>query len=329
MGRLSSVVALLACSGCVCHASGQPATVHPANGQTARVAVSVQVGGSPAGIAVSGGSVWVATFGRGSNGALIRLNARTHRVRARVSLSGSPLAVTVADSAVWVTNSVLGRGSVWRIDTTTEHLVGSPIRVGRHPEGIAAGFGSVWVANEKSSSVSRIDAHNGVVIATIHTGGAPVGIATGGGGVWATDGHSGRVFRINPRSDTVRAITVDDDPNTALNGIAVARHQIWAYSYGLLADYSISTTTARVTSSQHLVGGSVPWLGIAAGDGSVWTAGGCECPLSFLVRIDERTRRPTQTLHLPAGATGIAIQRGHVWVTDRFAHAVTEITVGH
>ena len=82
------------------------------------------------------------------------------------------------------------------------------IDAGGGADALAVGDGSVWVANSLDGTVSRIDPHNGAVIATIAVGEGPAAIATGTGGVWVANQFAGTVSRIDPATDTVaRTIT--------------------------------------------------------------------------------------------------------------------------
>ena len=61
---------------------------------------TVPVGGSPVGVAVGGGSVWVANS---RDGTVTRIDAATAKPVKTIEVGGSPQAVAVADGKVWVT----------------------------------------------------------------------------------------------------------------------------------------------------------------------------------------------------------------------------------
>jgi peptide/nickel transport system substrate-binding protein len=67
---------------------------------TNSVNATIRVGHSPTGIAVGGGSVWVANSG---DGTVTRINPRTNKPVSTIVVGGSPQALTVARGRVWVT----------------------------------------------------------------------------------------------------------------------------------------------------------------------------------------------------------------------------------
>ncbi|HEY7605261.1 MAG TPA: hypothetical protein VID07_00635 [Actinomycetes bacterium] len=105
--------------------------------------------GRPAGIAVAGGSVWVAAGGDG----VARIDAVTGRVRAIVP-TGLPVGLAAAAGAVLVTEPEAVGGAL------------ECIRPGATPSGmplepalgeLAFGGGAVWVADRRGSLVYRLD----------------------------------------------------------------------------------------------------------------------------------------------------------------------------
>src|SRR5438105_6289070 len=79
-----------------------------------RVKARIDVGGSPGGIAVAGGSVWVSDFE--PNGRLTRIDPSSNRVTDRIDLGGQPAGLLAAGNVLWVADY---SGFVERIDATT------------------------------------------------------------------------------------------------------------------------------------------------------------------------------------------------------------------
>jgi DNA-binding beta-propeller fold protein YncE len=95
------------------------------------------VPGTPTGVAVGGGSVWISE----SDGTVLRIGGFLRGIAARISACSNALAIAYGAGAVW---AACGNGTVARIDLETNR-VSAVVDVGRLPRGIAAGEGAVWV----------------------------------------------------------------------------------------------------------------------------------------------------------------------------------------
>ncbi|MBA3429385.1 MAG: winged helix-turn-helix domain-containing protein [Actinobacteria bacterium] len=148
---------------------------------TLRRSGSALAGASPAGIAVGGGSIWVANSG---DAAVQRFDPTTFEEGAirPISVGRRPTAIAYGEGAVWVAN--LEDDTVTRIDPGTNSSF--TIRVGDEPSAVAVGAGGVWVANSGDGTVSRIDPATNDVVRKIDVENAPAGIAVGYGFVWVT-----------------------------------------------------------------------------------------------------------------------------------------------
>ncbi len=150
----------------------------------------IPLGPAPSGVAVGGGSLWVADA---IEGTVRRIDPQRRRTVAAIDVGSEPYGVVFAAGSVWVTNA--DDDTVSRIDPVTNRVTAT-IRVGRNPYGIAVGGRSLWTANLGDGTVSQIDAARGRVRRTIRTGGDPVGVAVAGGVVWFTLNSEGRVTRL-------------------------------------------------------------------------------------------------------------------------------------
>jgi YVTN family beta-propeller protein len=91
------------------------------------------------GLAVLGGSIWVANnLGR----TVSRVSASTDRLVGRIHVGKDPVAVATGDGAVWVANA--RDGTVSRVDPARNRVVAT-IPVGPNPDSVAVGPGGVWV----------------------------------------------------------------------------------------------------------------------------------------------------------------------------------------
>jgi hypothetical protein len=137
--------------------SGEVLRIDPATRQIERV----RVGGSPAGIAVVGGSVWFSDHARG---VVRRLDPRSLRLLGDpIRVGKKPKGLAVAAGSLFVTGE---DGTIVRIDVTSASKVGAPIRIaaktgdGTAPSVSPSGR-SVWVSSVTSNTLSRIDPASG------------------------------------------------------------------------------------------------------------------------------------------------------------------------
>src|SRR5579872_3280407 len=69
------------------------------------------------------------------------------------------------------------------------------------PYGIAANDNAVWVASPRENLVLRIDPATNEIVAKIPTGKMPTGIAAGEGAIWVTNTDEKSVSRIDPQAN--------------------------------------------------------------------------------------------------------------------------------
>ena len=108
---------------------------------------SISLGVAPNGVAVGGGSVWVAASA--TPGILLQIDPRTGKRLASIRAGAGvfytpvyPIREAVDADNVWVTDSL--NGTVSRFEEVSGQ-VSLPIDVGKYPTAIAIGLGSVWV----------------------------------------------------------------------------------------------------------------------------------------------------------------------------------------
>ncbi len=118
----------------------------------------VHVGGSPLGIAVTGGSVWLADQ---AGGQVVRLDQRSlRRVGEPIHVGTKPSWLGAAAGSLFVTDPY--DGTVTEIDVHSGKKIGLPIRIGRSardapaPSVTPAGP-SVWVNSFASNTLTRVN----------------------------------------------------------------------------------------------------------------------------------------------------------------------------
>jgi YVTN family beta-propeller protein len=176
------------------------------------------------GIAVAGGSVWVANTDGNS---LSWIDARKGRIVARrIPVGASPSAVDVGERYVWVAN--YEDGTVSRIDPRTGREEKPRIRVGAGPNGLDVAAGSVWVTDFDGPQLVRVDERTGEVVARIQAGDGLSDIEATEDGVWVTDFASDELLRIDPSTNSIASsIPVGPTPS----GVAVSAGSVWVTDY--------------------------------------------------------------------------------------------------
>ena len=116
----------------------------------------IAVGPSAQGIAVGGGSVWVANMG---NDTVLRIDPELCQVQGEpIEVSSEPAALAYGDGGIWVAGGSFG-GTLSRIDVASG-AVGAAVPAGlpgSGAHGIAVGEGAVWVIDIYEKKVVRID----------------------------------------------------------------------------------------------------------------------------------------------------------------------------
>lgn len=124
---------------------GQIFAVDAASG---RVEQTINVGGSPRGVTIAAGDVWVSLR---DERAVVRLDAATGREVARIDTGGPPWPIAADRDVVWTATL---DGDVLRIDPSQNAVTG---RAAGPPEarGIGIGAEAVWVASQ-SGALTRV-----------------------------------------------------------------------------------------------------------------------------------------------------------------------------
>jgi streptogramin lyase len=137
---------------------GEVLRIDPASREIKRV----HVGGSPAGITVTGGTVW---FADDAGGVVRRLDPRSLQpLGDPIRVGKKPSGLVAAAGSLFVTDQ--DDGTVVRIDLNSAKKVGLPIRIAARtrdsiaPSASPAGQ-SVWVSDFASNTLNRIDSTAG------------------------------------------------------------------------------------------------------------------------------------------------------------------------
>jgi YVTN family beta-propeller protein len=225
-----------------------------------------------------------------------------------VSLPGSPTHLATAFGSLWVAVDKEDGGALVRIDPASRRVLAT-VPVGGFPYGIAAGFGSIWVTNYNDDTLSRIDPATNRVSATTAAGAGPAELAIAGGLVWVADDDS-NLSAVDPVTNRlVRRVRVGPGPR--YRTFVAAAGSIWTVSAGI-GVVRVEPTGGSIEATIPIGGCCDGGLMLAAG--RVWatdTVHGLAC------RIDPTTNRIVDHLLLGAGASGLTIAGGMLWVTHR------------
>jgi YVTN family beta-propeller protein len=197
-------------------------------------------------------------------------------VNARIPVGGRSAAIAVGDGAVWVAVFTGNTtGDSVRIDPASAKVTA---RIpGTEGSGIAFGDHAVWVTDEIRNRVSRIDPRSNTIVAHIPVPQGPHGVAFGAGAVWVAAMSGGGTIRRGKHIDGLGSV-VRIDPRGNRTRIIPTGEE-----------------TQRVV----------------VGFGSVWATNTQDGTVS---RIDPRTNRVVNTIHVAPCPIGITAGAGAVWV---------------
>jgi len=140
---------------------------------------------TPAGLAVSGVSVWIAR----TDGGVVRLGAANGAVTARLDEPPAPVSILAGVGSIWVgeQRSFSGPAAIWQLDPTTASVVGA-VHVSGTPLGLAAGDRAVWVAGGESGVLSELHARRGSTVRSFRLGHPLLDVAYAAGAIWVAVG---------------------------------------------------------------------------------------------------------------------------------------------
>ncbi len=198
--------------------------------------LQVDLGGSPCGVAVAEGAVWVSL---NDTGELVRVDPETGEATGRVELSEKPCEITVTDDSLWVvTQSGVvdrvdpsGSTSILRLDPDT--LESTRVEVGGDRPGYLAATGdTVWVSRVRSGSVVAVDAAARTAVGEpVPAEASPVNLHASPDGrwVWVPDDRTDFLTRIDAATgEAVEQLRVGVGPAV----VAPTDDGVWVTNFG-------------------------------------------------------------------------------------------------
>jgi streptogramin lyase len=314
------VVALGLTAGCGGQATSRSTAASPSASQTpgpyAGASAQVEVAAGPRGVAVTGGSVWVAsTIGN----LLQRVDPTSNQVVATVELQ-RPVTLVVLDDELWV--SVLNANpesddELVRIDLAT-NAVAERISIPVF-HNIAASAGSLWAADSRGE-LRRVDGTTGEVTEVGSMGGVSIGLAA----------SEEAVFGIREDGMAWRLPVAGGAPMTSPLDVEVPGRSRVAVGPG--ADASVWVAVPRtvlaldpedlsVRASLSLPGMELVndlWVD----DTDVWLSANVIDPAlgldgGSILRLDRATAEVRATFRLGPESSGVVVADGTLWAVDQ------------
>lgn len=305
------VAALLAGLAVTFGRGGEPAVapdslvgLDPATG---KVTATVPVGGTPVGVVVAAGSLWVANL---DDSTVTRVDPGTARIVRTIPVGAPPSGIAATPGAVWV----LGLdGVVRRIDPIFNRVV-AQITVGRFERDvnalppIAAAGDAVVVGGQQLgvatalSALYRIDARTDKVYLLRALGDTPSRVVIDRHAVWATGALSDSVSRVDLADGRVTTVRVGPEPQALAEGAGA----VWVAATG-------GDTVARIDPLSNAIVATVPTgseaSAISVAGHSVWASD----EDGTLVAIDPATNRIARRIRLGNLSSNVVLSDGRLW----------------
>ena len=238
------------------------------NPQTGEIIKKISMG-SPRGITIGDGSVWVPSV---SDGKLYKIDPQSNTAGKVIPLkmSGTEGSIAVGGGSVWLGTDEGEQRSVnlTRVDSQTG-AVKQTIRLPLAIDAVAYEGGKVWCTSTGNGKLIAVSGTDGKVLKQIDVGPGPRFIATGAGAVWVLDQGNGDVVKIDPQSMTVSS-TIHAGVSGGGGDLAFGEGYVWAINGG--------GKVAQIDPRTNQVVGNFSAGGmgdaIRAGLGSLWISGG-------------------------------------------------------
>jgi DNA-binding beta-propeller fold protein YncE len=281
-----------------------------------RVAKTIRnIGDRPAGIALAGGDLWVASA-RGSR--LTRVDAASGRERRRHPDVGSDVTAIVDYSgSVWV--ALGAERQVLRLDGRTG-AVRRRISVATYPRRLAVDRHGIWIGNgtgdREPGVVLRYDRATGALLQTIVVNEGVGGLTAGGGVIWVVKRSSNLLTRLEPGSTTL--VDWANLPGAA-RSIRYAADALWIVIDG---EDTIVRVDADGGGQVTGVAGRSPTQAVVAG-GTVYVASRND---NTVVVLDPATLEPVaEPLKVRLNPQAMTADSRSVWVTGLGSNTLTRI----
>ena len=256
--------------------------------------IAVDLGGETNGVAVCGGSVWVAYYQGGD--AIAQINPANGSV---LGLVEGGLNLACFDGQPW---AAVGT-AIQHIDPKTRAVLAS-VDV-RNAYYVGVGAGSVWTPS--GTNIIRIDPATAKIVATIKIPAYSDATEVDGNdtAIWATVKGDGKAVRMDPATN---AVVAEIPAGDFAHGILVQGDAIWISN----GHENSVTRIDPATNTTTTIMGPGQGVGLAEGAGFVWASSRD----GDLYRIDPKTSAAKVVGHVDGWPYGIGFLDGVLWVTD-------------
>jgi YVTN family beta-propeller protein len=270
-----------------------------------RFVAQIPVGATPAGLALTGDSLWVVNSG---DRTVSRIEPDRRVVVRTIAVPGDPSGIGADDSGAWV------------VYARTQ---------GQYSQSAGAAFIDARYNDVKLTvSLNRLFDSSGS-FALLH------------GAAWTAG--AGFATRLDPSGKIVKSIRVSPIGAAgfeAESGIAFGEGALWAIGSADIVriDPSTGEIAARIPIAQNATGGAPNPTAIAVGEGAVWVASrrvefsslvgapnGAPVLRGIVSRIDPKTNAVVATIPVGADPFGISAGEGSVWVANRRGFTISRI----
>jgi len=216
--------------------------------------------------------------------------------------------IAIGENAVWVPD--VGADLIFKIDPRSNGVVATiPSQMLASEGSIGVGEGSLWVVTDQESrgALTRYNAQDGAVQATIPLPSEGAGVIVDYGSVWVTAPMKGELYRVDPKSNAIVAVTrLHSQPRF----VTSAEGSIWVLNQGDGTIQRIDGMTGelKATIETGFVGGGGD---LAAGGGYVWAL-----PRAIPVaRIDPKSNSIAKYSRGYGKGDAIRFGAGSLWIS--------------
>jgi streptogramin lyase len=326
---LAPLAVAVALFGCQAGSSPSPSVTEvspvsmPGPYAGAEAIISVALG--PRGLAISDGSIWVAS----TRGNLVqRVDPASNEVTAEIQAGQRPVTPVTIDGSLWV--SVLnGEASsddeLVRIDPATDAVdlrVTVPVF-----HNVAAGAGAIWVV-DGVGQLRRVDAASGELSEAIAAGANTVGLAADDIAVWGIRGD-----RMVWRYPATGGELLEAELGAAVPGrsrVAVGAGAVWVAVPGTLRAFDpqgLDLIAELAMPGMEMVNDlfvrpTDVWLSANVTDPALGLDGGS------VLRIDPGSLEVLEVFRLGPESSGVMVGDGSLWAVDQQDHQLARFPLG-
>lgn len=185
------------------------------------------------------------------------------------------------------------------------------------PSGIAFDGANIWVSNINDSTVNKLSAATGEIIASYDAGGLGYAMAFDGANIWVTNSFAQKVSKL---SAATGSLVGSYDVGASPMGIAFDGANIWVSNYSSQTVSKLSSATGA-TIGTYSVG--INPFGIAFDGANIWVANEGSNTVS---KLSAATGATIGSYAVGSSPSGIAFDGANIWVTNSGSKTVSKLS---